>query len=73
MKKLFTFLAVFMAGMGLMMVNVAALNATVGNDSTIRIVTDTRADFILVDTNNPADHSGLLDKFDYFATKDLDF
>ena len=52
---------------------VSAISTMVGNDATFRSVTDTRADFVVVDTNNPADHTGYLDEFEYYATTDKPF
>src|SRR4030042_5204658 len=58
---------VMMAGM------VSAENIMVGNDATERSTPDTRANFVVVDTNNPADHTGYLDRFYYYAKADLPF
>lgn len=52
---------------------VLAYSLTVGNDSTLRTTTDTRANFVVVDTNNPADHDGQLDRFEYYATTNKPF
>lgn len=73
MKKFLITLAISIAGIGLMMMPVKALNDKVANDALERAVTDTRADFFVIDTNNPPDHSGLLDKFEYYATAALPF
>lgn len=50
-----------------------AYNSTVGNEPILRSNTDSRADFVVVDTNNPADHEGLLERFEYFATTNNPF
>ena len=50
-------------------VNIAsAATVTVGNDDTSRTVTDTRADFVIIDTNNPATSNAWLEGFKYYAS-----
>jgi hypothetical protein len=45
-----------------------AATRTVGNDTSLRPITDTRANFVVVDTNKPSTFNGVLHKFKYYAT-----
>jgi len=40
---------------------------TVGNDAIVRPITDTRANFTIIDTNNPSSKFGALNTFSYYA------
>ena len=40
---------------------------TVGNDATERLITDTRVNFTIIDTNNPSSEFGALNTFSYYA------
>ncbi|OGC45339.1 hypothetical protein A2V49_00845 [candidate division WWE3 bacterium RBG_19FT_COMBO_34_6] len=72
MKK-FILSSLLLSATILFAVTVRAANLTVANDADERDVTDTRTDFVVIDTNNPADHDGYLDKFEYYATADKPF
>lgn len=68
MKKITFFLATFIVVSAMVSTPVSAAGLTVGNDSTARTVTDTRADFAIVDTNHPATVNGSLTSFSYYAS-----
>ena len=40
---------------------------TVGNDATLRSISDTRANFTIIDTNHPSSEFGALNTFSYYA------
>ena len=46
---------------------------TIGNDATVRPITDTRSNFTIIDTNNPSSELGLLETFSYYAANILEF
>ena len=46
---------------------------TVGNDATERLITDTRTNFTIIDTNNPSSEFGALNTFSYYAANTNSF
>jgi len=52
---------------------VMATNNIIGNDPISRALTDTRVGFSVFDTNNPADHTGYLGEFEYYAAVEKPF
>lgn len=67
MKKIFLILVLAIT----LIYSVSAL--PIGNEPILRPNTDTRTDFVVVDTNNPATETGYLDRFEYYATADRPF
>jgi hypothetical protein len=68
MKKKLIGLAILGIFLFVMTSFVHADTFTVGNDDNVRSITDTRADFAIVDTNNPASSNGEIVKIDYYAS-----
>ncbi len=46
---------------------VSAANITIGNDASLRLNIDTYSNFVIVDTNHPANADGVINSIDYYA------
>lgn len=68
MKKLIVSLLITSAFLVFGISQALAADLVVGNDTDVRTTTDTYSNFTIIDTNNPADFSGDLKKFDYYAS-----
>lgn len=59
--------------LGAMIAPAFAAKLTVGNDANSRSVTDTYSNFVIVDTNHPANANGYLTEFKYYAANSKPF
>lgn len=67
MKKIISILAIVGIFVMAMPFSAVATTLTVGNDTTVRTITDTATNFTIIDKNHPSTSSGVLKTFSYYA------
>jgi len=67
MKKIISILAIFSIFVMAMPFSAVATTLTVGNDTTVRTITDTATNFTIIDKNHTSTALGVLKTFSYYA------